>query len=148
DGYGVAFFGESNLGYYTREGATIGREGKPFFFMPLEDSAIVKNASDAARYTGRAPSAESAYLQGGEVYGLSFPLGERRISLPTADDAGGWPHFLEGGRTAIRFGEGQTAGYLINPTREFVTPGGSPVPSGSVLFKLGPDGEWVTVRKY
>lgn len=146
--YGVAFFGESNLGYYTRETATIGREGKSFFFMPVEDSAVVKNAADAARYTGRAPSAEAAYLQGGDVYGLSFPTDGMKISRPTAADAGGWPHFLEGGNTAVRLGDGPGAGYLVNSTREFVIPGGSTVPSGSALFKLGPNGEWIPIRKF
>jgi hypothetical protein len=146
--YGVSFFGDSNLGYYTRDAATIGREGKPFFFMPLEDSAVVKNAADAARYTGRAPSAEAAYLNGGDIYGVSFPTNGMKVSVPTAADAGGWPHFLEGGNTAVRLGDGPGAGYLVNPTREFVVPGGSSVPSGSVLFKVGPNGEWIPVRKF
>ena len=91
DNYGVAFFGEDNLAYYTRENASIGREGKSFFLMPIEDSAIVKNASDAARYTGRAPSAEKAYLEGGDVFGLSFPTKGMKTTKPTATDAGGWP---------------------------------------------------------
>jgi hypothetical protein len=116
--------------------------------MPLEDSGIVRNASDAARYTGRAPSAEAAYLQGGDIYGLSFPTDGMKISLPTAADAGGWPHFLEGGHTAVKFGESPTAGYLVNPTREFVIPGGNAVPNGSVLFKLGPHGEWIPMRTF
>ena len=146
--YGVAFFGEDNLAYYTRENATIGREGKSFFLMPLEDSAIVKNASDAARYTGRAPSAEKAYLEGGDVFGLSFPTKGMKTTKPTAADAGGWPHFLEGGHTAVKTGDGSNAGYLVNPTREFVTPGGKAVPEGSTLFKLGSDGEWMAIRKF
>ncbi len=148
DDYGVAFFGEDNLAYYTRENATIGREGKSFFLMPLEDSAIVKNASDAARYTGRAPSAEKAYLEGGDVFGLSFPTKGMKTSKPTVEDAGGWPHFLEGGHTAVKTGDGANAGYLVNPTREFVTPGGKSVPEGSTLFKLGVDGEWLPIKKF
>ncbi|SEL93993.1 hypothetical protein SAMN05216359_1311 [Roseateles sp. YR242] len=146
--YGVAFFGDSNLGYYTRDGATIGRSGKSFFMMPLEDSAMVKNAADAALYMGRAPSAESAYLNGGDIYGLSFPTNGMTITRPTAADAGGWPHFLEGGNTAVRLGDGPNAGYLVNPTREFVIPGGNQVPSGSVLFQLGPNGEWIPMKRF
>jgi hypothetical protein len=144
----VAFFGESNLGYYTRETATIGREGKSFFFMPLEDSGVVKNAADAALYTGRAPSAEAAFLEGGDIFGLSFPTNGMKISRPTATDAAGWPHYLEGGNTAVRLGDGPNAGYIVNPTREFVIPGGGQVPKGSVLFKLGPNGEWVPLRNF
>ena len=146
--YGVAFFGEDNLGYYTRESATIGREGKTFFFMPLEDSTAVRNAADAARYTGRAPSAERAYLDDGDIHGLSFPTNGMKITKPTAADAGGWPHYLEGGHTAVKTGDGPNAGYLVNPTREFVVPGGNAVPEGSVLFKLGPNGEWFPTRKF
>jgi hypothetical protein len=146
--YGVTLFGESNLGYYTRETATIGREGKSFFFMPAEDAGVVKNAADAARYTGRSPSTEAAYLQGGDIFGLSFPTNGMKVSLPTAADAGGWPHFLEGGHTAVRLSDGPGAGYLVNPTREFIVPGGSVVPVGSVLFKIGPSGEWVPIRRF
>jgi hypothetical protein len=146
--YGVAFFGDDNVAYYTPANATIGRKGKSFFFMPIEDSGVVKNSADAARYTGRAPSAERAYLGDKDVYGLSFPTDGMSVAQPTAADAGGWPHFLEGGHTAIKTGDGPTAGYLVNPTREFVTPGGNAVPPGSVLFKLGPNGEWIPVRKY
>jgi hypothetical protein len=116
--------------------------------MPLEDSAMVKDASDAALYTGRAPSAESAYLNGGDIYGLSFPTEGLTVTQPTAADAGGWPHFLEGGNTAVRLGDGPNAGYLVNPTREFVIPGGNQVPGGSVLFQLGPNGEWIPMKRF
>lgn len=40
--YGVAFFGDDNVAYYTPQNATIGRKGKSFFFMPIEDSGVVK----------------------------------------------------------------------------------------------------------
>jgi RHS repeat-associated protein len=148
DEYGVAFFGENNLRYYNSESATLGREGKSFFFMPAEDAGIVKTPGDAARYTGRAPSAEKAYLEGGDIYGIKFPTKGMEVRQPTALDADGWPHFLEGGHTAVRLGEGPNAGYLINPTREFVVPGGSPMPSGSQLFKLGPGGEWIPMKQF
>ena len=70
-----------------------------------------------------------------------------KTKVPSAADAGGWPHYLEGGHTAVKL-EGPNAGYLVNKTREFVTPGGNPMPKGSVLFKLGPNGEWVPKRKF
>jgi hypothetical protein len=146
--YGVAFFGQDNKAYYTPANATIGRAGRPFFLMPLEDSGIVKNAGDAARYTGMAPSAQKAYTSGGQIYGLSFPLDGMSVVNPTAADAMGWEHFLEGGNTAVKLGDGPTAGYLLNPTREFVVPGGNPVPPGSVLFELGENGEWLPLHRY
>lgn len=146
--YGVAFFGQDNKAYYTPANATIGRAGRPFFLMPLEDSGIVKNAGDAARYTGMAPSAQKAYVTGGDIYGLSFPLDGMTLTKPTAADAMGWDHYLEGGNTAVKLGDGPTAGYLLNPTREFVIPGGNPVPPGSVLFQLGEKGEWIPLKKY
>jgi hypothetical protein len=116
--------------------------------MPLQDSAIVKDAADAALYTGRAPSVEAAYLNSGDVYGLSFPTNEMSVARPTAVDAAGWPHFLEGGSTAVRLGDGANAGYLVNPTQEFVIPGGNQVPSGSVLFQLGLNGEWMPLKRF
>ncbi|WP_445234386.1 hypothetical protein [Duganella rhizosphaerae] len=146
--YGVAFFGPDNLKYYTPANATIGRTGRSFFLMPLEDSGIVKNAGDAARYTGMAPSAQEAYKQGLDIYGLSFPVDAASLTKPTAADAMGWDHYLEGGHTAVKLGDGPTAGYLLNPTREFVMPGGNGIPPGSVLFQLGPDGEWMPIKRY
>lgn len=146
--YGVAFFGDDNLKYYTGSNVKLGAPGgKPFFFMPLEDSAAVKNAGDAARLTGMAPSAQRAYLKNGEIFGVSFPTDGLNVKAPTAADAGGWPHFLEGGHTAVKL-EGPDAGYLVNTTKEFVTPGGNPMPKGSVLFKLGQNGEWLPIRKF
>lgn len=70
------------------------------------------------------------------------------MTKPTSADAMGWEHFLEGGNTAVKLGDGPTAGYLLNPTREFVIPGGNPVPVGSVLFELGEHGEWMPIRRY
>jgi hypothetical protein len=146
--YGVAFFGDDNLKYYTGSNVKLGAPGgKPFFFMPLEDSAAVQNASDAAKLTGMAPSAQRAYLKNGEVFGVSFPADNLSVRVPTTADAGGWPHFLEGGHTAVKL-EGPDAGYLVNTTKEFVTPGGNPMPKGSVLFKLGANGEWLPLRKF
>ena len=146
--YGVAFFGEDNKGYYTREKATIGREGKTFFFMPLEDSAAVKTSADAAKHTGMAPSAQRAYMNDADIYGLSFPTTGKEITKPTLADSEGWPHYLEGGHTAVKTGDGPNAGYLVNSTREFVIPGGGAVPEGSVLFKLGSNGEWIPIRRF
>lgn len=155
--HGVAFFGPDNLRYYAGSNATLGTSSSPFFHMPLEDSAMVRSPSDALRYTGRAPSVEREVLNpagGGapEIYGLSFPLDGLNPRPPTAADAGGWPHYLEGGHTAVRMddapGRPGTGGYLVNPTREFVVHGGPAVPSGSVLFRLEPDGSWLPVRRF
>ena len=67
---------------------------------------------------------------------------------PAAEDAGGWPHYLEGGNTAVKTGDGPNAGYMVTPTKEYVIPGGNAVPEGSVLFKLGTDGEWVPLQNF
>jgi len=145
--YGVSFFGERNLKYYTGENVTLGGANKPAFYMPLEDAALVRDAGSAARYTGMAPSVERAYLAGEDVYGVSFPTKGMPSRVPTAADAAGSPHFLEGGQTAVRL-PGEGGGYLLNPTREFVVPGGNPMPTGSVVFKLGPNGSWIPIRKF
>src|SRR5690349_19220453 len=89
----------------------------------------------AYRYTGGAPSVErGAYLTGGDVYGVDFPLDGLAPRIPTAVDAGGYAHFVEGGHTALRT-SGTNGGFLLNSTRELVVPGGAPMPKGSVLFK-------------
>ncbi|MGB8454718.1 MAG: hypothetical protein WCD89_20610 [Anaerocolumna sp.] len=66
--------------------------------------------------------------------------------MPTLQDAGGWPHFLEGGYTVVRGGDSTTGFYLINNTHELVTTGGNPMPQGSVLFELLENGSWGKVR--
>jgi len=93
------------------------------------------------------PSTRNAYIERGDIFGLSFPLEGFEVRPPTIEDADGWEHFLEGGHTAVRL-EGPNAGYLMNPTREFVIPGGSVVPPGSMLFKIGSNGEWIPIRKF
>src|SRR5215469_11503253 len=144
---GVFFFGEDVKPYLDRPNATLGRAGEPHFFMPEEDAVGIRNASDAARATGMAPSVARAYTSGGEVYGVSFPTDGLDIRQPTAADANGWSHFLEGGHTAVRTAD-PNGGFLVNETREFVTPGGGPMPPGSVLFQLGPEGAWIPIRSF
>ncbi|WP_199423043.1 hypothetical protein [Actinotalea solisilvae] len=155
--HGVAFFGPSNLTYYTRSNATLGTSSSPYFHMPIEDSALVRTPSDALRYTGNTPSIEREILNpsgpnGPEIYGLSFPLEGLGSVPPTRADANGWPHYMDGGHTAVRLedapGRPGTGGYLVNPTREFVVHGGPAVPPGSVLFQLMPDGSWQPLRRY
>lgn len=87
-------------------------------------------------------------MNGGKIYGLSFPLDGMTLTKPTAADAMGWDHYLEGGTTAVKTGDGPTAGYLLNPKREFFIPGGNPVPPGSVLFQLGENGDWIPLKRY
>jgi hypothetical protein len=111
----ISTFGESNLKYYTGDTAKLGREGGSFFHMLIEDSSIIKNSADAARYIGMSPSTLKVYVEGGETCGMSFPSKRFEIRVPTASDAGGWPHFLEGGKTAVAL-EGENAGYLLFAT--------------------------------
>lgn len=144
---GVYFFGERGLPYLDRTEATLGRAGEVHFFMPLQDARIIRNASDAARHTGNAPSVLEAYVNGRSVYGIAFPTRGLNVRIPTTADSGGYPHFLEGGRTAVRTAD-PNGGYLINRTRELVTPGGQQMPNGSNMFRVNPDGSWTPVRRY
>jgi hypothetical protein len=118
--------------------------------MPLEDSAVVVDGATAYRYSGGAPSLLPVKTPDGfaygDVFGVDFPLAGMSPRLPVAADAGGLAHFLEGGKTALRLEDGKS--YLLNPTREFVVPGGSAMPTGSVLFKIGPNGTRIPIRKW
>lgn len=142
-GRGVYFFDKEALPYINKPGATLGRSSDSHFFMPLEDSLVVKDAGSAYRYTGGAPSVERAYVNRSSVYGVEFPLNGLSPRLPTAADTT-LPHFLEGGNTALRLPNG--GGYLVNPTREFVVPGGGAMPQGSTLFVIGPNGTRIPIR--
>jgi hypothetical protein len=64
---GVYFFDKQALPYINRADATLGRSGDAHFFIPLEDSAVIRDAASAYRFTGGAPSLERAYLSPGDV---------------------------------------------------------------------------------
>jgi hypothetical protein len=145
--YGVFFFGDDVLPYVDRTDATLGRTGRQHFFMPLEDASGITDAATAARQSGHAPSILNAYTSGTPAYGVSFPTGGLTVRVPTAQDAGGWAHFLEGGRTAVRTSD-PNGGFLLNSTREFVTPGGNTMPPGSVLFRIDEGGAWTPLRRF
>jgi len=143
---GVYFFGEDVRPLIDKPDATLGRAGDAHFFSPLEDVSSVQSASDAMRASGQAPSVTQAYVTKTPVYGVSFPTEGLEVRLPTTADAGGNLNFLPGGKTAMRLSD--ESGYLLNQTREFVTPGGGPIPKGAVLFQLGPNGDWIPIRRY
>lgn len=115
--------------------------------MPLDDAVAVRNASDAARLTGMAESAAEAYRTGGDIFGIVFPLNSLRTRYATQAAAGAWPHFLEGGKTAVRL-PGANGGYLVNATREFIVVGGPTIPHRSVIFRVIPQGAWEILKRY
>ncbi|MEZ3162026.1 hypothetical protein AB1K54_16035 [Microbacterium sp. BWT-B31] len=90
----VAFFDDAaSSKYYSGPSDTLGAPGRPFFVMPAEDA-------------GMSPATEARLVTGGEVHSLAFPTDGIGYRVPTASDAMGWPHFLEGGHTAA-LGEGR-----------------------------------------
>lgn len=136
--HGVRFFGEEQVKYYTGDNATLGREGSAVFMMPAEDAVNVNSAFDAAIESGLAPNVTEAAMEGREVYGALIPVDHLPQRLPTAEDAGGFPHFHPGGHTAVNVN-----GHIFpNFTREFVVDGGTPLPFGTVVFKLEDGGTW------
>ncbi|WP_318279218.1 DNA/RNA non-specific endonuclease, partial [Agrococcus baldri] len=166
--HGVVFFNEAaNQRFYSNPSATLGAPGRPFFTMPLADGAHVSDAGSAARVTGMSPATAEAYtgyrMDGAtaepdlsrpvpewerDIVGIVFNPSEANLpQVPTAADAGGYAHYLEGGNTAVRTGDGPNAGYLMNDAREFVIRGGDAVPPGSVLFRIV-DGDWVVERVF
>ena len=114
--------------------------------MPGSDAAKINSAARAAIETGFSPSTLKAWKEGGDIYGITFPAKGLEIRIPTKADAMGWRHFLGGGHTAIN-AEG-TNSFLVNTTREFVIPGGNPMPKGSVLFRVDDNGAWVSIWRY
>lgn len=125
----------------------LGREGGGFFVMPLSDSARVVDNVSAAIQSGMAPSAERAWLGGGDLFGVSIPMKGLEVKLPTAVDANGWRHFFEGGQTAVNVKN--TDWFLQNTTREFVIPGGQyALPKGTTVFRVGEQGERIPLWKH
>jgi hypothetical protein len=152
--FGVSFFDRQILErFYSGARVLLGSPNGVVFFMPLEDARQVRNVGDAARLTGMAPAMVRAMLEAGdpsavgEVYGVQFPTSGFSVSRPTASDANGWAHFLEGGNTAARTA-GPHGAFLRNPVREFVTRGGNPMPTGSTVFRLGEGGQFIPIRRF
>lgn len=143
---GVRFFGEQDVEFFTTANPLLGPP-KGAFFMPLDDASLMRNGADVLRGTGHSPSILEAYVIDRDIYGLSFKTEGLPVRAPTAEDAGGYLHYLQGGQTAIRLPE-PNGGYLLNETRELFVPGTQPIPQGSVLFRIGPNGEWTPVKYY
>jgi hypothetical protein len=134
--WGVHLYGDDSLRFLEKGDATLGLSGDAFFMMPSEDLSHVHTLDDAATQSGMAQSVKNAIDEGRGVVGIEVPLKGFDARVPTYADANGYEHFLPGGHTAVK-GDG---GFILNPTREFTIGGGAPVPPGSLLFRLHPDG--------
>ncbi len=147
----VSYFDESvKEKHLSSEFKTLGNPqgNSKAWFMSQKDSEKIRNPNDAAWYTGMASSVVES-IKGGasEIYGIRVPTHslEGQITFPSAGDAKGSVHWREGGHTAValRSPDGSVlyGSHFINSVREFVVPGATPVPEGSVLFKLKPASE-------
>ncbi|QAY59762.1 hypothetical protein ET475_07010 [Microbacterium protaetiae] len=127
-GYHSSIFGDQVLQFYDTPNAHLGAPDSSVWAMPTEDAARIHTPADAARQTGMAPMAQNAYLNGGDLYAIHFPVDPTTLRRPTVADADGWAHFYADptsrdpiyGHTAVNTG---ADAYLINPTRETLVPG-------------------------
>lgn len=69
---------------------------------------------------------------------MGFPLRPMRMDGLTTSAA----DTQQSGRLA------DGGGFLVNPTREFVIPGGAPVPDSSLLLRLGDGGNIILTRRF
>lgn len=106
-------------------------------FMPYEDAQNIASPAQAMIESGMANSVTQAVVDGKPVYAAVVDVGHLPQRLPTAADAGGWPHYLPGGHTAVNI-DGH---FFPNATREFVVDGGSQLPR-TLLYQLHDDGFW------
>lgn len=145
---GVAFFGENNLHHWQKPNPTLNAPGKYFFMMRPESANLVTNSATAMRYTGQSASTEFAYKSGGRLFRVEVPLEGIFTYRPTSAHAQGWPHFREGGFTAVRTSLGPEGGYLINrQVPEFIARGGQPAPPGTTLYEII-NGQKVPLQTY
>jgi hypothetical protein len=117
-------------------------EGGLGWAMPAEDAARIVSPMDAARQSGNADSILTAARNGDEIYALFSNSDRMQLREPTIDDALGNINFLPGGgHTAIA---GDTF-FLVNPTREMVTPGTLLGPDAVItqLVRVAQSNTWV-----
>ncbi len=140
--WGFHLYGDEALVFLGGTHPTLGLPGPPgvaadpYFLAPLDDLAHVNSYDDAVLHTGAADSVQRAVDEGRGVVGVAVPLDGMSPRVPTFPDAGTNPNFLPGGYTALKH-DGVVD---LTPTREFVIDGGIPVPPGSILFQIKPDG--------
>ncbi len=147
DSHGVTFFDKDIANRFQQPGATLGPKGGQVWMMPAEDAKGLRTKGEIVRATGNAPRPVQVYRSDSDMYGLAVPLEGVSRRHATASDAQGWPHYLEGGNTAVRL-PGKDGGYLVNSTREFVVEGGAGIPKGSVLFKVGDNGSYEPLKVF
>lgn len=105
--------------------------------MPYEDAIKIDSPAQAMFESGMAGSVTSAVQDGKPVFAAVVDTSGLPQRLPTAVDAGGWPHFIPGGHTAINID-----GHIFpNTTREFVVDGGASLPP-TVILRLHDNGFW------
>ncbi len=133
----VAFFDEKIMTMFRDSDVPqFGREGTATFVMPVDDANLIHSVEDAVVATGGAPSVEGAWRNGQQIFGLEVPADGIDLRVPTRVDSGDFEHFVEGGYTAIAEDEL----FKVNRIRELVAHGKIPMPHGTVLFELMPDG--------
>lgn len=169
--YMVAVFDRvASIKYWDGISPSIGAPGKPFFVMSLGDAGLIHNPADAARLTGNSPATLRA-LTGHFIdtdpgsptfaqplhdaipashrqnYAVVFEVREGNSPrTPTAEDAGGWPHFTEGGYTAVLQSDGTHA---VNSVREWVVTGGDIAGPGDFRVSLTPGtNDWRVEQVY
>ncbi|NTV40319.1 MAG: hypothetical protein HGA51_10275, partial [Demequinaceae bacterium] len=123
---------------------TLGRSGTATFVMPADDADLISSIEDAVVATGAAPSIDTAWREGREIFGLEVPADSLDLRVPTRTDAGNFRHFMEGGYTAIN----KDGLFSLNRVRELVIDGGVAMPPGTVLFQLMRDGARMPIRSF
>jgi RHS repeat-associated protein len=143
-GYMVSFMGKNGIHYYDHAAATLGAAGGSVWMAPLEDVAGIVNRAGVVTKTGHAPGPLMSFLKGDEIYGIAVPGKNLLFKLPSLTDSGANKHFRLGGITGVE----HNGAWKSSNVRELITPGGNPVPTGSVFFKFNTDGSWTPIRKY
>jgi hypothetical protein len=121
--------------------STLGAPGGQSWVMPLDDARRLTSYDDVVIASGKAPSVTQAWQSGEDIFGLVVPGDGLDLRVPAAHSPGATPDFVPGGYTGLK----ADGGHLVTTIREMVLPGGSNIPPGTVLVRVGRDGGLIPI---
>ena len=121
----------------------LGAPGRPAWLSPADVAFSAESSSQLALESGLAQRLVDASHNRAPIYGTIVPRSGVSLSKPTGTEAGSNPHWFGNGHTNVR---GPNFYILNKQVTEYVTTGGNPAPSGSMIGKYIPGKGWTIAK--
>lgn len=145
DGYVVSVYGEKVAAITTTAATpTMGSPAGMSWVGPARVQFEAGSVPQIGINAGAPGQIVEAMSTNTPVYGTFAPAGGLPLRLPTIADGGANMHFWPGGGRSQVVGPG----FVIRPpgAREWVLPGATPMPQGTIIMRFDPKSGWLPVR--